>query len=96
MSIVQNLGAWGAAQGEWLYRSRHTVTADEDTAGLVHISTGLADVSVRFVQVIRSGKVATSDAAVSDSGGVVTVADGSTYVLTAADVIDVIAIGPNN
>jgi len=43
--------------------------------------------------ILRSGKVATSDAAVSESSGTLTVADGSTFNLTKDDVIHWIAIG---
>ena len=66
----------------------HTVTSTEAGADKVEINTGMAGATGFIVQIARSGKVASSDAAVSIAAGVLTVADGSTYNVTAADVIN--------
>lgn len=71
----------------------YTVVAADDTANTVALDTGLSSITVALVQVVRSGKASTSDAAVSWSGGTLTVADGSTYVLTTGDVLNWIAVG---
>lgn len=69
-------------------RGTHTVTADEDTANSAAIATGKADATAFIVQIFRSGVNVAHDAEVSISDGTLTVADGSTYTLTAADVIN--------
>lgn len=74
-------------------RGAYTVTAGDDTANTVDITTGLDNVTAFLVQVVRSGKHVSSDPAVSVSGGTLTVANGSTYVLTAADVLHWLALG---
>ena len=66
----------------------HTVTAGEASANAAVINTGKADATVAIVQIIRSGKVATSDAAVAVAAGVLTVGDGSTYDMAQNDVIN--------
>lgn len=71
----------------------YTVTSGDDTANTTTIATGLSSISSVTVQVIRSNKVATSDAAITVSAGNLTVADGSTYVLTAGDVLRWVAVG---
>lgn len=71
----------------------YTATSGDATANSVAINTGLNAIESVQVQILRGGKVATSDAAVSHSGGTLTVGDGSTYNLTAADVISWFAIG---
>ncbi len=76
-----------------LYAGRHTVTAGEDTAGTCAIATGAATITAQDVQILRSGAVATGNAAVSVSSATLTVADGATYVLTTGDVINWIAVG---
>lgn len=73
------------------FTGSHTVTAGEDTANTVDIDTGLVSVSFAMVKIRRSGKYVSSDPAVSWSGANVTVANGSTYVLTENDVVDVLA-----
>lgn len=77
---------------DWMQRiadshGQHVVTATEAQAGKVDIDTHVTGATCFLVQVIRAGKVATSDAAVSLSAGVLTVGDGSTFNLTAGDVI---------
>ncbi len=68
----------------------HTVTAGEATANAAVISTGK---SIGFmVQIFRAGVDVTADAAISQTGGALTVADGAaTYSVTAGDVINWIA-----
>lgn len=71
----------------------YSVTAGDDTANTKAITTGLSTITTQVVQVLRSGKNVASDIAISVSGGTLTVADGSTYVLTSGDVIKWIAVG---
>ena len=71
--------------------NQHAVTSGEAAAGTLSITTGLSVIKVPIVQILRTGKVATSDAAVSFTGTSITVANGSTYTLTAGDVISWIA-----
>lgn len=66
----------------------HTVTAGEANANAAVINTGKADATVAIVQIITSGKVATSDAAVAVAAGVLTVGDGSNYNMAQNDVIN--------
>jgi len=63
------------------------VQADDDT-GYKLIDTGKADAVGFIVQIVRSGVVVGADAKPSLASGVLTVADGSTYKVTAADVIN--------
>jgi hypothetical protein len=71
----------------------YTVVAADDTANTVDINSALTSITAAIVQITRSGKVVSSDPAVSFTGGVLTVANGSTYVLTTGDVLCWIAIG---
>ena len=66
----------------------HTVTSTEAGANKVEINTGMANAAYGIVQIIRSGKVATSDAAVAVAAGVLTVGDGSNYNMAQNDVIN--------
>ena len=67
----------------------HTVTAGEANANAAVINTGMANAAYGIVQIIRSGKVATSDAKVSIAAGVIAVEDGTTtYKVTTNDVIN--------
>lgn len=73
----------------------YTVVAADDTANTVTIPTakwfGAKEVATGFiVQIVRSGKVVSSDPAVSLSSNNLVVADGTTYVLTTNDVINYI------
>lgn len=83
-TIVGNLVATGG---------RHRVDAGEATDGSVDIDTGMTAISSQNVQVLRAGNVVTSDADVTVTDGVITVADGSTYNTTAGDVINWMAFG---
>lgn len=71
----------------------HAVTAANASDGTVAIATGLNSVLSYNVMILRSDAVATSDAAISEASQAITVADGSTYTLTEADVIKWIAVG---
>ncbi len=87
MAAVEAFAAMALKYGSY------TVTADDDTANTKTIVTGLTAVAGQVVQIIRAGKVATVDAAVSHAAGNITIANGSTFVLTAADVVNWIAFG---
>jgi hypothetical protein len=71
----------------------YTALAADETAGEVDIVTGLSTIVSLSVSVLRAGVVVTSDAAVSASGGTITVADGATFDLAEDDVIHWIAVG---
>ena len=92
-SICWGTSSTNVAQTGCVRAGIHTVTSGEATAGTLDITTGLSSVSAHVVQILRSGAVATSDAAVSESSGTLTVADGSSYSVTASDAIHWIAIG---
>ncbi len=66
----------------------HTVTSTEAGANKVEINTGMANATGAIVQIVRAGVVVGADAKPSIAAGVLTVADGSTYDVTAADVIN--------
>ena len=70
------------------------VTAD-DTAGYLDFTTGHAFVGAALVQIVRSGKQLNSDPAITLNGtpgaGKVRVGDGSTYAVTAGDIITVLS-----
>ena len=66
----------------------HTVTSTEAGANKVEINTGMANATGAIVQIVRAGVVDGADAKPSIAAGVLTVADGSTYYVTAADVIN--------
>lgn len=71
----------------------HTVTAGEASANAVAIDTGLSTITSAIVQVLNAGNVATSDADVTWSDGILTIADGSTYNTVAGYVINYIVAG---
>lgn len=71
----------------------YTVTAGDDTANTKTIATGLTAITAKVVQIMRANVTVTGDAAISVSSGNIIVADGSTYVLTAGDIINWIAVG---
>lgn len=81
------------ASGKKFVGGSHSVTAGEDTANTTTIATGITAVSAAGVQIVRSGKVVSSDPAVSFSAGNLVVADGSSYVLTSGDVLNWWAFG---
>ncbi len=74
---------------------QYTCVAADDTAGLVNIVTGLADTAITAIAVtiVRSGSIVQSDQVVTEpSAGTIRVADGSSYAVTAGDVITWFAI----
>lgn len=73
-------------------RGKYTADADDATAGTLSIDTGLAAPTGFIVQILRSGAVITGDAAISLSSADLVVADGSTYSVTAGDVVNWIAV----
>lgn len=90
MSAGAEIGGKSVAYGS------HTVTADEATANLADIVTGLDDIVLASgsVTVWRSGSVVTGDAVISEPvAGTIRVADGaSTYSVTAGDIINWLAV----
>jgi hypothetical protein len=74
--------------------AQHAVTGGEVTATSVVLATGLTTLAAMFVMILRAGKVVTADAGVAFAGGNITLTAGAaTYVLTAADVVNWIAVG---
>lgn len=89
---ASNAGGDGVAYGQ------HTVTAGEATANTLDIDTGLGDDigdGNLAVTISRAGSIVTADAAISEAAGVITVADGSTYNVTAGDIVTWFAILPS-
>ena len=66
----------------------YTAIAADDSAGKAEINTGMANATGFIVQIVRAGVVDGADAKPSIAAGVLTVADGLTYKVTAADVIN--------
>lgn len=66
----------------------HVVTAAQQTAGAVVINPGIV-AKVALVQVLRANKlIAGQDVQINATTGVITIAtNGSTYVVTTADVV---------
>ena len=69
----------------------HTVTAGEANANAAVINTGKHDAVGFIFQVLRSKVDIGTDAKGSIAAGVLKIEDGSTYKLTAGDVINWIA-----
>lgn len=74
---------------------KYTVVAADDTANTTTIALkqflGAGESYTGFiVQIVRSGKVVSSDPSVSLSSNNLVVADGTSYVLTTGDVINYI------
>lgn len=73
----------------------YTAVAADATANQTDIVTGLADLDLTkgAVSIKRSGTDVTGDAAITEpTAGTIRVADGSTYVLTAGDIINWLAV----
>ena len=66
----------------------YTAVAGDDSANKASIDTGKADAVGCIVQVLRSGVVVGADAKPSVVAGVIAVEDGSSYKVTAGDVIN--------
>lgn len=77
------LEAFGFAKG------KHTVSSDEGTAGTLTINTGVT-VGGFIVQIYRAGKLVTGQAVSAATTNITVATNGSTYVLTAGDVINYI------
>jgi hypothetical protein len=72
----------------------YTMVAADDTAGSKAIATGLTSISTFIVQFLNaSGVVVGADAVLTASGGNITIADGSSYKLTAGHFAKWIAVG---
>ena len=70
----------------------HTVTSAEDSAGTLDITTGLASITTKQVQVLTTAGVnKTGDLVITASGGTITVADGSGSTIDATDVVEWLA-----
>ena len=69
----------------------HIATSDDATANKVEIETGKPSAIGFIVQAYRAGVLISGDIKASISAGVLTVEDGSTYKITAGDVINWIA-----
>jgi hypothetical protein len=67
--------------------AEHVVTAAEAAANTLAIDTGVPDLTVAVVEIFRANVNVTGDAVISHANGAITVANGATYSLTAADVI---------
>lgn len=93
LEIDGTLQFGGVAQSGVVRAGQHTVTSGEASATTLGITTGLTTSVAQTVQIIRAGKVATSDAAVSFATGTLTVANGSSFTLTAGDVINYVVVG---
>jgi len=66
----------------------HVATNDDATANKVEFDTGFPAASVFIVQVFRAGVDIGTDLKASLTAGVLAVEDGSTYKITADDVIN--------
>jgi len=65
----------------------HVATSDDATANKVEFDTGQPTATGFMVQVFRSGVNIGNDVKASLTSGVLAVEDGSTYKITAGDVI---------
>jgi hypothetical protein len=70
----------------------HVATNDDATANFVNFDTGRTAAKVFQVQCFRSGVNIGGDVKASLTAGVLKVEDGSTYKITAGDVINWIVI----
>lgn len=93
-ALADNLDGGGA---DVAYGQYTVVTAD-DTEGHHDIVTGLADTSLTniAVTITRSGSLSGADAVITEpTAGTIRIADGSTYKLTAGDIITWFARQPS-
>ena len=67
--------------------------AEASAVGGLAITTGLTSITGYIVQIFRSTVLINSDQKVVISGGTLSVTDGSTYELTAGDIVNWIAWG---
>jgi hypothetical protein len=77
---------------DWVSRmpvsGTYTAVQADDNTGYKLIDTGMANATGFIVQIVRAGVVDGADAKPSIAAGVLTVADGTTYKVTAGDVIN--------
>ncbi len=77
---------------DWVSRmpvsGTYTAVEQDNTDNKASINTGKADAVGFIVQIIRAGVVVGADAKPSVVAGVLAIEDGSTYKVTAADVIN--------
>lgn len=73
----------------------HKVTSLEHAAAtcVINVGNSVQIITSAIVQIIRSGKVLSSDPVVSYTTNVLTVSNGSSYSLTANDIINYIVVG---
>lgn len=75
-------------------RGTYTMVAGDDTAGTKDIDTGLDNISSFQVEVVTAAGVVTgADMVKSATGGNITIADGSSYKLTANHIARWVAFG---
>ena len=77
---------------DWVSRmpvsGTYTAVTADDNAGYATIATGMTGATGFIVQVLRSGAPSATDGKFSISAGALKVEDGSTYKVTAGDVIN--------
>ena len=74
------------------YGYRHEVTSDDVSDGEVVINFQVSLPLAASVMITRSGAVDGADAVITyPANGQISIADGSTYTLTAGDIISVVA-----
>jgi hypothetical protein len=66
----------------------HTAVSADDSANKVEFNTGQPTTTGFMVQIFRSGVNIGNDVKASLTSGVLTIEDGSTYKITAGDVIN--------
>jgi hypothetical protein len=86
---VRTCGEAGSFAG-----GEHTITAAESAGRQATIATGLTRCATVSIQIVRSGRDATCDAARLITGDSFTVRSGDIYTLTAGDNIRWMAFGP--
>ena len=79
--------------GEVTASGMYTATSDDATADEAVIETGLASASMFIARVLRADVDVTGDAVLTTASGDISVADGSTYAVTAGDEIHWLASG---
>lgn len=73
---------------------KYTFVAADDTAGTKDIVTGLTNINSFIVQILTSAGVQTAaDVVITEAAGTITIADGSSYKLTANHVARWVALG---
>jgi hypothetical protein len=83
----------GASSTGATVAGKYTVTAADVTATHTAIPTGITTLSALIIQILRTGKITTTDAAPALVSGAIQVSSGSTYTLTAGDIVHWIAVG---